>query len=131
MLDATARFHAYSLGIPLLITLQAARLGFSLTRVAGFSTWKALGRSVVKGALGLVVLAPCKLHGQEHPKRPARRPPHARDGDRAGVGGDGRRRRRRRSVLCGLRVAHAFGISQSHGRHPGRGRTLALAVQRA
>src|SRR3954451_24155301 len=59
MLDAAAKFHSYSLNNQLLIELQAARLGFSPTRVAGFGTWKALGRGVVKGSTGLAVLAPC------------------------------------------------------------------------
>ena len=59
MLDAAAKFHTYSLNNQLLIELQAARLGISPTRVAGFGTWKALGRSVVKGSTGLAVLAPC------------------------------------------------------------------------
>ncbi len=58
MLDAAAKFHTYSLGNQLLIELQAAQLGFSPTRVAGFGTWKSLGRSVVKGSTGLAVLAP-------------------------------------------------------------------------
>ena len=55
MLDAAAKFHTYSLNNQLLIELQAARLGISPTRVAGFGTWKALGRSVVKGSTGLAV----------------------------------------------------------------------------
>ena len=59
MLDAAAKFYTYSLNNQLLIMLQAARLGISPTRVAGFGTWKALGRSVVKGSTGLAVLAPC------------------------------------------------------------------------
>ncbi|WP_240619490.1 ArdC family protein [Blastococcus sp. TF02-8] len=59
MLDAAAKFHTYSLGNQLLIQLQAARLGISPTRVAGFGTWKALRRRVVKGSTGLAVLAPC------------------------------------------------------------------------
>ena len=59
MLDAAAKFHTYSLNNQLLITLQAARLGINPTCVAGFTTWKALGRSVVKGSIGLAVLAPC------------------------------------------------------------------------
>src|SRR4051812_48090850 len=42
MLDAAVKFHTYSLNNQLLIELQAARLGFSPTRVAGFGTWKAL-----------------------------------------------------------------------------------------
>ncbi len=59
MLDAAAKFHTYSLNNQLLITLQATAQGFTATRVAGFGTWKTLGRSVVKGSTGLAVLAPC------------------------------------------------------------------------
>src|SRR4051794_11233983 len=59
MLEAAAKFHTYSLNNQLLIELQAARHGISPTRVAGFGTWKALGRSVVNGSTGLAVLAPC------------------------------------------------------------------------
>ena len=39
MLDAAAKFHTYSLNNQLLIELQAARLGISPTRVAGFGIW--------------------------------------------------------------------------------------------
>ena len=59
MLDAALKFHTYSLNNQLLIELEAARLGFSPIRVAGFGTWKMLGRSVVKRSTGLAVLAPC------------------------------------------------------------------------
>src|SRR4051794_7639886 len=113
MLDAAARFHTYSLNNQLLITLQAARLGNSPTRVAGFGTWKALGRSVVKGSTGLAVLAPCTS-----PPRDPRVDP--------GTGEDPRRaapaattaavhQSARRRVLRGFRLAHVFDISQTEG----------------
>jgi hypothetical protein len=92
MLDAAAKFHTYSLNNQLLIELQAARLGISPTRVAGFGTWKALGRSVVKGSTGLAVLAPLHLHvqGRRHWHRAGRRPGRTRrhdgDGDDGGAG---------------------------------------------
>src|SRR4051794_29869203 len=58
MLDVAARFHTYSLNNQMLIAIQAHLQGFTVTRVAGFNTWKSLGRSVRKGAKGLAILAP-------------------------------------------------------------------------
>jgi hypothetical protein len=50
MLHAAARFRTYSLSNSLLIALQLAMRGLDPdSRVAGFTAWKALGRSVVKG----------------------------------------------------------------------------------
>jgi hypothetical protein len=121
MLDAAAKFHTYSLGNQLLIALQAARLGISPTRVAGFTTWSALGRSVAKGSTGLAVLAPC-TYTSKNAGTGARQ-----DTDRAApatgaaaatagepAGGDADRPAGPR-VLCGFRVAHVFDISQTDG----------------
>jgi antirestriction protein ArdC len=55
MLDAAAKFHAYSFGNQMLIALQSP----TATRVAGFRTWQALGRQVRKGEKGIGILAPC------------------------------------------------------------------------
>ena len=55
MLKAAARFHAYSLNNLMLIAMQAP----DATQVAGFNTWKALGRQVRKGEKGIAILAPC------------------------------------------------------------------------
>ncbi|MCF6506529.1 DUF1738 domain-containing protein [Blastococcus sp. MG754426] len=72
MLDAAARFHRYSLGNQLLIAVQGAERGFTPTRVAGFGTWKSLGRSVVKGQRGLAILAPCTYRaGSDHDEQAA------------------------------------------------------------
>jgi antirestriction protein ArdC len=54
MLAVAARFHTYSLGNQLLIALQNP----DATRVAGYETWKALGRNVRKGGHGIAILAP-------------------------------------------------------------------------
>ena len=54
-LRAISRFHSYSFNNSLLILCQRP----SATRVAGFNTWKALGRNVKKGAKGIAILAPC------------------------------------------------------------------------
>ena len=117
MLDAAAKFHTYSLGNQLLIGLQAARLGISPTRVAGFGTWKALGRSVVKGSTGLAVLAPCtytrKDAGTATGRDIDRAPPVAGTAGEPS-GGDADRPARAR-VLRGFRVAHVLDISQTDG----------------
>lgn len=53
-LDVIGRFHSYSFGNCLLIGMQNP----DATRVAGFNTWKGLGRSVRKGERGIRILAP-------------------------------------------------------------------------
>jgi hypothetical protein len=53
-LEAQGRFHRYSFSNTLLICSQAP----DATRVAGFATWKKLGRSVLKGERAIWILAP-------------------------------------------------------------------------
>jgi hypothetical protein len=53
-LTAMSRFHTYSFGN----VLEIARQMPTATRVAGFSTWKSLGRYVHAGAKGIRILAP-------------------------------------------------------------------------
>jgi len=50
-----SKFHDYSIGNLILITIQRP----DATRVAGYSTWKDLGRWVKKGEKGIAILAPC------------------------------------------------------------------------
>ena len=57
-LAAMARFHSYSFGNILAIARQRP----TATRVAGFSTWKELGRFVKKGEKGIQILAPIVGH---------------------------------------------------------------------
>ena len=54
-LRAVSRFHQYSFNNQLLVLLQRPQA----ERVAGFHTWKSLGRNVKKGAKGIAILAPC------------------------------------------------------------------------
>jgi len=56
-LAAMARFHRYSLHNIMLIASQRP----DATHVAGFQTWKQLGRFVKKGAKGILILAPIML----------------------------------------------------------------------
>ena len=53
-LGAMARFHRYSWHNVMLIASQRP----DATHVAGFNTWKQLGRFVKKGARGIMILAP-------------------------------------------------------------------------
>jgi len=53
-LATMSRFHKYSWGNLLLIAFQSP----SATHVAGFHTWKSLGRFVKKGEKGIMILAP-------------------------------------------------------------------------
>ncbi len=53
-LTTMSRFHDYSIGNLILIAMQKP----SATRVAGFNTWKDLGRRVKKGEKGISILAP-------------------------------------------------------------------------
>ena len=53
-LDVSSRFHTYSLSNQLLIALQHP----DATRVAGFHTWRRLGRQVRKGEKGIAIMVP-------------------------------------------------------------------------
>lgn len=57
-LDVQARFHHYSWHNSMLILNQFP----SASRVAGFQTWKKLGRFVRKGERGIMIFAPCPFH---------------------------------------------------------------------
>lgn len=124
MLDTATRFHAYSLNNQLLIALGAAAQGFMPSRVAGFTTWKALGRSVVKGSRGLAILAPCTYRttpaasGLQNTEQDS----GGRDAtpaNAAAVGGGqetaGPEAHPGARVLRGFRVAHVFDITQTEG----------------
>ena len=50
-----SKFHDYSIGNLILIMVQRPEA----SRVAGFKTWKDLGRWVKKGEKGIAILAPC------------------------------------------------------------------------
>ena len=64
-LGAMARFHRYSLHNIMLIASQRP----DATHVAGFHTWKRLGRFVKKGAKGILILAPVVLREEAESKQ--------------------------------------------------------------
>jgi len=53
-LDFQSRFHNYSFGNTILIAIQRP----DASRVAGFNTWKSMGRNVNKGEKAMYILAP-------------------------------------------------------------------------
>lgn len=55
-LHTASRFHGYSFGNVVLVMLQRP----DATRVAGFKTWKSLGRFVKKGEKGIRIMVPYK-----------------------------------------------------------------------
>lgn len=54
VLDTMSKFHSYSMNNIILIESQRP----TATNVAGFNTWKKLGRNVIKGESGIQILAP-------------------------------------------------------------------------
>jgi antirestriction protein ArdC len=88
-LKMMARFHRYSWGNILLIATQCP----GATRVAGFQTWRKLGRYVRRGEKGIVILAPMVRRASE--------PAESSDDE---------------SVrLFGFRAAHVFDVRQTEG----------------
>jgi N-terminal domain of anti-restriction factor ArdC len=93
-LTAMSRFHNYSFGN----VLEIARQMPTATRVAGFWTWKNLGRSVNAGAKGIRILAP--IVGVK------RKPDAEAEKDIT--------KQNTRAIL-GFRNAYVFDISQTNG----------------
>lgn len=116
MLRTAAALPTYSPHNVLLITQQCPYA----QAVAGFHTWKALGRSVRKGEKGLAILAPVLRRGTSPdqqtatPDRPpaAASPAQGSGSASAEVSKDTAGRPRR---VVGFRVVHVFDISQTDG----------------
>lgn len=93
-LTAMSRFHNYSFGN----VLEIARQMPTATRVAGFWTWKNLGRSVNAGAKGIRILAP--IVGIRRKKDEEAEKDLTKQNTR---------------TLLGFRNAYVFDISQTNG----------------
>ncbi len=112
-----ARLHAYSPNNVMLIAAQHAaafeegRVPEPLpTYVAGFNTWRSLGRSVGKGQHGYAVLAPCRYDRPLAVDADGNTRPLARDETPAtGESVDTRK------VLAGFRIEYVFDVSQTSG----------------
>ncbi len=92
-LDVLARFHHYSFGNVMMIARQRP----DATYVAGFHTWRKLGRWVKKGEQGIAIFAP--MVGRKR-HEPSECTATEDEGDRE---------------LFGFRVVHVFDISQTDG----------------
>ena len=68
-LRALGRFHRYSFGNVMLIMFQKP----DATHVAGFHTWRTMGRSVKKGEKGIAIFAPMMLKPREPDRQQALR----------------------------------------------------------
>ena len=86
LLKTMARFHQYSWHNICLIASQRP----TATRVAGFQTWRSLGRHVCKGEKGIAILAPILGRSDREPDD------HSR-------------------VVVGFRAAYVFDIAQTDG----------------
>ena len=94
-LGALARFHHYSFGNMMMIMFQFPEA----SKVAGFRTWKKLGRWVKQGESGIAILAPMigrkKVDDESNDHQ---------ESSRSKV-----------KTLFGFRVAHVFDVSQTEG----------------
>jgi hypothetical protein len=93
-LTAMSRFHNYSFGN----VLEIARQMPTATRVAGFWTWKNMGRSVKAGQKGIRILAP--IVGVRRKKDEEANKDITKQNER---------------VLLGFRNAYVFDVSQTNG----------------
>ena len=93
-LTAMSRFHNYSFGN----VLEIARQMPTATRVAGFWTWKNMGRSVKAGQKGIRILAP--IVGVRRKKQEEAEKDITKQNER---------------VLVGFRNAYVFDVSQTEG----------------
>ena len=101
MLEVAALMPTYSPSNVLLIAVQRPEA----TRVAGFGTWRSLGRHVCKGEKGIAILAPCLYRGSSDgvADRAARRAELPREQEKA------------KRELRGFRVVHVFDVTQTEG----------------
>lgn len=104
-LSTMAKFHRYSLGNVLLIMCQAPHA----THVAGFHTWKSLGRFVKSGEKGIAILAPMLLKTQDD--SPGSCPESASFSDARPKSGDQAEEERH----LRFRVVYVFDVTQTDG----------------
>jgi hypothetical protein len=97
-LTAMARFHNYSFGNIVAIARQRP----TATRVAGFGTWKEMGRFVKRGEKGIQILAP--MIGQ-------RRKNNAETAQNTDADGS----TKQQPVLIGFRAVYVFDAAQTEG----------------
>ncbi len=114
-LDVAGRFHSYSFNNTVAIAIQRP----DATVVAGYETWKSLGRQVVKGENGIQILAPVLRRTGDHEDPDNRQASTQASGREGGPPADisagqaaGRERARQ---LAGFRIAYVWDLSQTAG----------------
>ncbi len=109
-LSTMAKFHDYSIGNMILIMLQKP----NATHVAGFSTWKELGRWVKSGEKGIAILAPVFPPAATCEKCGVRLPRNAKFCPKCGAETD------QGEVIAAtpryFRIVHVFDLSQTEGK---------------
>ena len=106
-ITAMAKFHHYSFGNALLILFQCPQA----TNVAGYNTWKQLGRQVKKGEKGIMILAPCNFRALLEREKidPLT--------GQALLGPDGKPLTEKVKISPNrFKIAHVFDMSQTEGR---------------
>lgn len=93
-LAAMARFHRYSVSNVFLILLQRP----DATHVAGYHTWKSLGRYVKEGEKGIAIIAPMRVAP-----------------DKTAAGGQSPPDEKSAEEVIRFRCAYVFDISQTDG----------------
>jgi hypothetical protein len=96
-LNAMARFHNYSFGNIVAIARQRP----TATRVAGFGTWKEMGRFVKRGEKGIQILAPMIGHRRRNTE------------STQNTDADGNAKPQ--PVLIGFRAVYVFDVAQTEG----------------
>ena len=106
-ITSMAKFHQYSYRNALLILFQCPHA----SQVAGFGTWKELGRQVKKGEKGIQILAPCNF------QRVVERDKIDPKTGRTLYGPDGKPLTEKEYTAPNrFRIAHVFDLSQTEGR---------------
>ena len=106
-ITAMAKFHHYSFGNALLILFQCPQA----TNVAGYNTWKQLGRQVKRGEKGIMILAPCNFRASLEREKidPLT--------GQALLGPDGKPLTEKVKISPNrFKIAHVFDMSQTEGR---------------
>lgn len=98
-----SKFTSYSLNNTLLIAMQKP----DATTVAGYTTWKSLGRQVKKGEKAIQILAPIIYK--------KKREDEGEEDDKASARRDKALSRETEKILVGFKVVNVFDISSTEG----------------
>lgn len=106
-ISAMAKFHHYSFSNAFLILLQRPNASY----VAGYNTWKSLGRQVKRGEQGIMILAPCNFSAVMECKK---RDPKTGE---VAIGPDGQPETEKKPISPNrFKIAHVFDMSQTEGK---------------